>query len=60
MARNPPKNFRKKASKFIAEEVRTRKYPRKQAVAIGLSRARAAVKKESVRRTLEDMLKKYQ
>jgi hypothetical protein len=30
------------ASKFIAEEVRTGKYPREQAVAIGISRARAA------------------
>lgn len=28
------------ASRFIAEEISTGKYPRKQAIAIGLSRAR--------------------
>jgi hypothetical protein len=33
---------RKLAGDFIAEEVRTVRYPRKQAVAVGLSRARAA------------------
>ena len=32
------------ASKYVAEEVATGKYPRKQAVAIGLSRARKKVK----------------
>ncbi len=31
---------RELASKFIAEEIRTGKYPRKQAIAIGISRAR--------------------
>ena len=29
------------ASKFIAEEMHTKKYPRAQAIAIGISRARA-------------------
>jgi hypothetical protein len=33
------------ANKFIAEEVKTGKYPRKQAVAIGISRARAKTAK---------------
>jgi hypothetical protein len=31
---------RELASKFIAEEIRTGKYPREQAIAIGISRAR--------------------
>ena len=34
------------ADKYIAEEVATRKYPLAQARAIGISRARAKVKKE--------------
>ena len=32
---------RKLAGKYIAEEMRTKKYPRAQAIAIGISRARA-------------------
>lgn len=40
-----PKALQKYASKFIAEEIKTKKYPTKQAVAIGLSRARAKAKK---------------
>jgi len=37
------------ASKFIAEEVRTGKYPREQAVAVGISRARTvSAKKRSL------------
>ena len=34
------------ADKYIAEEVATRKYPLAQAKAIGISRARAKVRKE--------------
>jgi len=37
------------ASKFIAEEMRTKKYPRAQAIAIGLSRARTQAKKNAHR-----------
>jgi hypothetical protein len=40
---------RELASRYIPEEIETRKYPRKQAVAIGISRARAAAKKECTR-----------
>jgi hypothetical protein len=50
------------ASKFIAEEVRTHKYPRKQAVAIGLSRARRearSTKDNQITKILRDMLQKY-
>jgi hypothetical protein len=41
---------RKIASKYIAEEIKTKKYPLKQAIAIGISRARAATKKIARRR----------
>ena len=34
------------ASKYIAEEIETGQYPRKQAIAIGISRARASAKKD--------------
>jgi hypothetical protein len=36
---------RELASKYIAEEMKTGKYPRAQAIAIGISRAKARVKK---------------
>ena len=36
---------RELASKLIAATIRTHKYPRKQAIAIGISSARAKVKK---------------
>lgn len=53
MRRKPGKKIRTKlagkvrelASKYIAEEIETGKYPRKQAIAIGISRAKAASKK---------------
>ena len=38
------------ADKYIAEEVATRKYPLAQARAIGISRARAKIKKELQRK----------
>lgn len=51
---------RELASKFIAEEVKTHQYSRKQAVAIGISRARRAVSKTSRTLTrLEHLLTKY-
>ena len=34
------------ASKYIAEEMDTGQYPRKQAIAIGINRARASAKKD--------------
>ncbi len=39
------------AGEYIAEEMRTGKYPREQAIAIGISRARAAEKNTKRRKT---------
>lgn len=50
---------REKASKYVAEEVRTGKYPRKQAIAIGISRARAAAKKHERVSLIDDIVKRY-
>lgn len=50
---------RELASKFIAEEIETRKYPRKQAIAIGLSRARQLSKNSPTTTHLKNVLKKY-
>jgi hypothetical protein len=47
------------ASDFIAEEMRTKKYPRKQAIAIGISRARAASKKATEDAKFKAILRKY-
>ena len=47
------------ASKFIAEEMRTRKYPQQQAIAIGISRAKAKVKESTMVSRLKSMLAKY-
>lgn len=47
------------AGKFIAEEMRTKKYPRPQAIAIGISRAKAKVKKESFETHLQAIIDKY-
>lgn len=49
----------KMASKFISEEVKTRKYSRKQAVAIGISRARAATGKSSRENRIAGIMKRY-
>jgi len=50
-ARKKPSKLRgvakKLAPKFVAEELRTKR-PRAQAIAIGLSRARAAAKKSKI------------
>ena len=43
----------------IAEEIETEKYPRKQAIAIGISRARAATKKTSRRHSIAGIMKRY-
>jgi len=48
------------ASKFIAEEVKTLRYPRKQAIAIGISRARAATRKSAITKQVEAVLKRHQ
>ena len=50
---------RKLASRYIAEEIETEKYPRKQAIAIGISRARAAAKKTSHRHSIAGIMARY-
>lgn len=50
---------RKLASKFIAEEVRTKKYHRKQAIAIGISRAKTKTKHHSLSPLIQKLSKKY-
>jgi hypothetical protein len=42
------KKEREKASRFIREEMHTGKYPREQAIAIGLSRARQKAKRSRI------------
>lgn len=48
------------ASEYIAEEMRTRQYPRKQAIAIGISRAKAESKKVRTMNRIHNLLSKYQ
>ena len=50
---------RELASKFIAEEMETHKYPRKQAIAIGISRAKRASKISHTKTRLKRLLTKY-
>ena len=47
------------ASKYIAEEFRTGKYKRSQAIAIGISRARAETRKSTVSTKLKTILSRY-
>ena len=47
------------ASRYIAEEIETEKYPRKQAIAIGISRARAAAKKTSHGHSIASIMERY-
>lgn len=47
------------ASKFIAEEVETGKYPRKQAIAIGISRARAETTEERHRTKISGIMRRH-
>lgn len=49
----------KLASRYIAEEIRTKQYPHKQAIAIGLSRARTGVKKARRRQTIARIMARY-
>jgi len=59
MGSNPSKKIRTRltgkvrelASKYIAEEIETDQYPRKQAIAIGISRAVAETKRTKKNRT---------
>jgi hypothetical protein len=46
-------------SKYVAEEVRTGKYSREQAVAIGISRARAAVAETQRRARISAIMERY-
>ncbi len=47
------------ASHFISEEIKTGKYPKKQAVAIGLSRARATSSVAIQNAEIQRIMKKY-
>ena len=47
------------ASQFIGEEIKTKAYPRKQAIAIGISRARAEAKKTRGKREIERIMLRY-
>jgi hypothetical protein len=47
------------AGKFIAEEVRTGRYSREQAVAIGISRARAAAAETRRRARISAIMSRY-
>jgi hypothetical protein len=46
-------------SEFIAEEIRTKQYPRAQAIAIGISRARSLAKKTARKKQLQAILDKH-
>ncbi len=50
---------RKLVGKYIAEEMRTKKYPRKQAIAIGISRARASTAKTKRSNKISAIMKRY-
>lgn len=50
---------RELAGQFIAEEVRTGKYPREQAVAVGISRAREEARKSRRTRAIDDIMRRY-
>ena len=50
---------KKLASRYIAEEIETGKYPRKQAIAIGISRARAGTKKTRHRPAIARIMARY-
>jgi hypothetical protein len=62
MSKKQPKlkgKTRELASRYIEEEMETHKYPRKQAIAIGISRAREKVKKDSKLAELQRLVDKY-
>jgi hypothetical protein len=47
------------ASKYIAEEMHTKKYPRAQAIAIGISRARTQAKKTAHKKRIQAIIDKH-
>jgi hypothetical protein len=47
------------AARFIGEEIKTKEYPRKQAIAIGISRARSAAKKARRKSAIESIMARY-
>lgn len=64
--RHPKKSYRKLtarerklASKYIPEEIETGQYPRKQAVAIGISRAVSKAKKVSRKSEIQRIMDRY-
>ena len=50
---------KKLASKYISEEIRTRKYPHKQAIAIGISRAVTKTKKSFRKSEIQRIMDRY-
>jgi len=50
---------KKLASKYISEEIRTKQYPHKQAIAIGISRAVTSVKKTSHKSNIQRIMDRY-
>ena len=50
---------RKLASRYIAEEIETEKYPHKQAIAIGISRAREQTKKTIRENEISRIMSRY-
>jgi hypothetical protein len=50
---------KKLASRYISEEIKTKKYPPKQAIAIGISRARAKRRKNRRRKMIERIMSIY-
>jgi hypothetical protein len=50
---------RELASKYIAEEFRTGQYKRSQAMAIGISRARAETRKSAASSKIKTILSRY-
>ena len=50
---------RELAGKYVAEEIRTGKFPRNQAVAVGISRAREETRRSRRARAIGDIMKRY-
>jgi hypothetical protein len=50
---------RELASKYVAEEVRTGKFPRRQAIAVGISRAREEARRRRRAGQVRDIMARY-
>ena len=50
---------RKLASRYIPEEIKTKQYPRTTAIAIGISRAQADVRKIRRKREIDRIMARY-